>query len=87
MKTLTRYSPEVAAPVESFKQAYDRLCSSLRAKDIIIDSEAKEQLWLFFEDNYTTATMSMFGWKEVAENEREKKRKAMNVIAEIITKD
>lgn len=86
-------NPEVAKSVETFKESFNRHWNEYARKIDVNDEDIdalenlRLEIWRIFSSNYVNVLASMYGWKEVAENEREKKRKAMNVIADIIAKD
>ena len=86
-------NPEVAKSVETFRELFHRQWAEF-ARHLHLEGEEvdhlqnlKSEMWRVFSSNYVNVLASMYGWKEVAENEKEKKRKAMNVIADIIAKD
>jgi hypothetical protein len=86
MKTETainKYTPEIAEPVESFKNAFNRIVQELLDKEESISPYAKKELWCLFEGFYVNVLCSMHGWKSCVETERRTSKKLFHSLVDM----
>lgn len=83
METLPKETKHISA----LRVMFDRIVDKHNAVGNLTPEEKDmiNDIWLLFEDEYGNAIMSMYGWKTCFESEQNKKRQAMDVIADVIS--